>query len=228
MKLVTTTDDLEQRFGLKEAIKRIKEYGFDGYDCSLFESMKPGKTLSSFPAYPCDEPIYISYAKEIRAFADKVGLPCYQTHAPFPTITQNGNLEEELEVQKKAIEISGILGAEIIVVHPASFISMEDNFRLIYSKLLPIAEKCGVKIATENMFTRKAPNAPETVPAACGTPEEFAAYVDYPNNDNFTACLDLGHTHLPNTESVLNFIKTLGHNRIKALHVHDNDKIKGR
>jgi len=29
MKLVTTTDALEQRFGLKKAIKMIKDFGFE-------------------------------------------------------------------------------------------------------------------------------------------------------------------------------------------------------
>ena len=33
MKLINLTSDLHKRFGLKEAIRLIKEYGFDGYDC---------------------------------------------------------------------------------------------------------------------------------------------------------------------------------------------------
>ena len=172
MKLVTTTDTLEKRFGLKEAIKRIKEYGFDAYDCSLFEAMKPSKPLSSYVAYPVDgEPIHISYAKEVRAYADKIGLPCTQTHAPFPTFRNGSTIEEDIAQQIRAIEISAILGAEIIVIHPESSISFEENFDLIYSKLIPVAEKLGIKIATENMFTRDS-KTKEIIPAACGTPEE--------------------------------------------------------
>ena len=112
MKLVTTTDTLEKRFGLKEAIKRIKEYGFDAYDCSLFEAMQPSKPLSSYAAYPVDdEPVHITYAKEIRAYADKIGISCTQTHAPFPTFRQNSTREEDIAEQIRAIEISAILGA---------------------------------------------------------------------------------------------------------------------
>ena len=225
MKLVTTTDTLEKRFGLKEAIKRIKEYGFDAYDCSLFESMKPSKPMSSYVAYPIDdEPIHITYAKEIRAYADKIGIPCTQTHSPFPTFRRGSSIEEDIAQQIRAIEISAILGAEIIVIHPQSSISFDENFELIYSKLIPVAEKLGIKIATENMFTRDS-ETKEIIPAACGTPEEFKRYVDFANSEYFTACLDIGHTELPNTRGAEAFIKELGHDRIKALHVHDNNKI---
>ena len=225
MKLVTTTDALEIRFGLKEAIKRIKEYGFDGYDCSLFESMKPGKPLSSYLAYPVDdEPIHITYAREIRAFADKIGIPCLQTHAPYPTFRKNSTPEEDIELQKRAIDISAILGAEVVVIHPDCFESIDFNFDNLYSILLPYAKERGIKIATENMFKRH-PEKNEIIPATCGTPDEFAAYIDRAADEHFTACLDIGHTELTNTAGALAFIKALGHDRIGALHVHDNDKV---
>lgn len=228
MKLVTTTDTLEKRFGLKEAIKRIKEYGFDAYDCSLFEAMKPSKPLSSYIAYPVDdEPIHITYAKEIRAYADKIGISCTQTHTPFPTIRRGSTLEEDIALQKRAIDISAILGAEIAVIHPDCFETIEYNFENLYSELIPYAKERGVKIATENMFKRH-PEKNEIIPATCGTPEEFAAYIDYANDEFFTACLDIGHTELTNTAGALAFIKGLGHDRIGALHVHDNDKIKDK
>jgi len=224
MKLVTTTDALEQRFGLKKAIKMIKDFGFDGYDCSLFESMKPQKPLSSYVAYPTNEPIHISYAKEIRAYADKIGIPCLQTHAPFPSFRKDFTPEEDIELQKRAIDISAILGAEVVVIHPDCFETIDFNFDNLYSILIPYAKERGIKIATENMFKRH-PDTKEIIPATCGTPDEFAAYIDRGNDEFFTACLDIGHTELTNTAGALAFIKALGHDRIGALHVHDNDKI---
>ncbi len=225
MKLVTTTDTLEKRFGLKEAIKRIKEYGFDAYDCSLFESMKPGKPLSSYMAYPVDdEPIYITYAKEIRAYADEVGIPCLQTHTPFPTFRANSTPEEDIALQKRAIDISAILGAEIAVIHPDCFKDIKFNFDNLYTELIAYARERGVKLATENMFKR-CPETKEIIPATCSIPKEFADYIDYANSDYFTACLDIGHTELKNMAGALEFINTLGHERLGALHVHDNDKI---
>ncbi len=224
MKLVTTTNTLEKRFGLKEAIRMIKEYGFDGYDCSLVEAMKPGKPLSSCISYTIDEPIHIAYAKEIRAYADKIGLPCLQTHTPFPTFRANSTPEEDIALQKRAIDISAILGAEVAVIHPDCFKDIKSNFDELYFILIPYAKERGVKIATENMFKRS-PETKEIIPATCSFPKEFADYIDYANSDFFTACLDIGHTELKNMAGATEFIKTLGHNRLGALHVHDNDKI---
>ena len=215
MKLITTTHMLETRFGLKQAIKIIKENGFDGYDCSLFESMKPGKPLALTAA--------LDYAREVRVFADSVGLPCTQTHAPFPVLKNTLDMDAVVETQLRAIEISAILGAEIIVIHPASCTDVHGNFEHLYSKLLPKAEELGIKIATENMFFFDAKTKTAS-PAACGTVEDFIRYVDYPKSEHFTACLDIGHAELNNMEGAVKFIKQMGRNRILALHVHDNDK----
>jgi len=217
MKLVTTTNTLENRFGLKEAIKRINEYGFDGYDFWLNDGGEAFKAIS-------ESENYLDFAKEVRAYADKIGIPCLQAHAPFPTFTRTKTRKEDIALQIRAIEFSAILGAEVIVIHPDSFISFQENFDEIYFKLLPVAEKAGIKIATENMFRRK-PETREIYPAACGTPEEFASYVDFAGSDFFTACLDIGHTELTNTAGVEAFIKGLGGKRLTAVHVHDNDKI---
>ena len=224
MKLVTTTDALEKRFGLKEAIRRIKEYGFDGYDCSLFESMKPGNIFDENAVSENGEPTYIAMAKEIRAYADSIGIPCLQTHPPLPTVNEHITPEDYVILQKKSLEISAILGAEVAVVHPEYFLDMNYNFDNIYTELISYAEKLGIKVATENMFKRIKENGEiEIYPATCGTPEEFREYIDFANSDFFTACLDIGHAELPRIDGAYNFIKTLG-KRLGALHIHDNDK----
>ena len=219
MKLVTTTDALSKEFGLKGAIKHIKEAGFDAYDCSLFESMKPGEPLALTAKF--------DYAREVRRFADSLGILCTQTHAPFPPLRSADDIKAVIESHIEAIEVSAILGAQVIVIHPSSAVSMQENFDLLYTPLLPYAKKHNIKIATENMFKWNASKT-ETVPAACGTVEEFCEYVDYPKSEYFTACLDIGHTELPNTEGAVAFIRGMGKERISALHIHDNDKISDK
>lgn len=219
MKLVTTTHLLEERFGLKAAIRMIKESGFDGYDCSLFESMKPGKPLALTA--------YLDYAREVRIYADSLGIPCTQTHAPYPSLPTLEAIDAVVETQLRAIEISAILGAEIIVIHPASCTDVHGNFEHLYSKLIPKAEELGIKIATENMFFFDSKTKTAS-PAACGTVEDFIKYVDYPRSEHFTACLDIGHSELKNMEGAVQFIEKMGKDRILALHVHDNDKISDK
>jgi sugar phosphate isomerase/epimerase len=80
----------------------------------------------------------------------------------------------------------------------------------------------GVLIATENMFKWKDATETETVPAACGTSEDFIRHLDVIDHPSFTACLDLGHAEMVNCEGAVSMIRALG-NRISCLHVHDND-----
>ena len=60
------------------------------------------------------------------------------------------------------------------------------------------------------------------IPSVCGTPDMFRDYVDMLDNDNFSACLDIGHVPLVG-EDISEMINTLGGKRLKALHIHDND-----
>jgi len=217
MKLVTMTSALSRRFGLKEAIKRLKEYGFDGYDCSLAVPMANGGEFSG------DD--WREKAQEIREYSEKIGIKCLQTHTPSRTSDIRGlsYFLDCIEEEKKAVEISGILGAEVAVVHPTSVTDAEGNYEMIYSKVLPIAKKYGIKIACENMFAWKYKPDTETVPTACGTVRDFERYIECVNDESFTICLDIGHSNLPNSESDEYMIKALGKN-ITALHVNDNNR----
>ena len=61
--------------------------------------------------------------------------------------------------------------------------------------------------------------------AACATPESFNAHLDAVNDEYFAACLDIGHAEMKGSEtSAAEMILALG-NRLKALHIHDNDKV---
>lgn len=220
MKLVTMTRSLERRFGLKKAIKMLKDAGFDAYDCSLGYAMSKGE-------FSGDDAI--EKAREIREYSDKLGMPCAQTHTPSHASDIRGikYFLAGIETEKKAVEISGILGAEVAVVHPTSLTDAEGNYDMLYSKLLPIAKKYGLKIACENMFAWKDQFSIEieTVPTACGHSRDFMRQVDIANDENMVACVDIGHCHLPNNESFEDMMKALGHDRVAALHVNDNDKI---
>ena len=218
MKLVTMTRSLEKRFGLKTAIKMLKDAGFDAYDCSLFNAMKNGE-FSGEDA--------LKKAREIREYSDAIAMPCLQTHTPSHASDLKGikYFLDGIENEKLAVEISGILGAEVAVVHPTSITDAEGNYDMLYSKLIPIAKKYGLKIACENMFAwkNKLTIDIETVPTACGYSRDFVRQVDIANDETMVACLDIGHCHLPNNEKFEDMVKALGNKRLKALHVNDNN-----
>ena len=213
MKLVNRTYDLESRFGLKEALRLIKEYGFDGYDYSFSYGLSEKGLF--------DSEDYIERAKEIRAYADTINLPCLQAHSVYTE--SYSDIETAIKEHSKVLEICGILGTEIVVIHPCKQANAESNFKLMYSKLLPIAKRLGVKIACENIFTLGPAPEYALLPASCGTPEDFIKFIDYADDPYLVGCLDIGHASLKYFGGATQFIYALGNKRLKALHIHDND-----
>lgn len=215
MKLVMMTDELSKRFGDAKALEYIKNAGFDGYDYSMFKYRNQ---------YIFENENFADYVKEIRKISDDIGLPCLQAHAPCPDMRTIEQVDPLYPVFLRSIEIASILGCKILVVHPGSFLTAEENKIHIYDKILPFAKEMGVTIATENMFKWKEGfEEIETVPSACGTAKDFVEHIDLINHPNFTACLDIGHAEMVNCEGAVKMIKALGHDRLGALHVHDND-----
>jgi sugar phosphate isomerase/epimerase len=129
------------------------------------------------------------------------------------------------------LEVSALAGCGIAVVHPVhheEYLGHEEerfaqNMKF-YRALLPYAKEYGIKIALENMFqkeTKRKVIGHDT----CSRAEEFIRYLDTLDDEHFVACLDLGHCGVVGLEAQ-DMIRALGHERLQALHVHDNDYTK--
>ena len=64
------------------------------------------------------------------------------------------------------------------------------------------------------------------IPGPCSTIDEYIDYLDSLDRNYFVACLDIGHAEMDKISqgSASEMIPALG-SRLKALHIHDNDKI---
>ena len=219
MKISTEIGSIATLCGEEKAIDYVAKAGFDGWDCSIssmcpwdWENCRP--ILSSHPFF---EKSYLSYAKRLKQIGLDNGIVCNQSHAPFPSYEAN------FGYIWRAIEFSAEVGAEICVVHPNNYFSAEQNAEM-YGKLLPFAKAHNVKIATENMWNMNFETNTPTF-AACSTLSDFKAHLDAINDEYFVACLDIGHAEMQGVgSSAVEMIKGLG-NRLKALHIHDNDKL---
>ncbi len=223
MKLSTQTSNIFGSFGEVEGLKVLKDAGYDALDMSLF-------AMSRDPACIYNEEIYREHAENLRRAADDIGIEFNQSHTPFNFNWKNPNEYEDvyMPMQIRALEISAILGAEHAVVHPwhySQFMGHEDEIfeknMDQYKRLLPYAKEYGIKIAIENMWQVE-PKRKCIYPSACGTASELARYIDTLDDDVFVACLDLGHCGLVGEEPQ-DAIRILGHDRLKSLHIHDND-----
>ena len=213
MKIATPLGTLPDKYGDKKSIALIKEAGFDGYDYSI-ES-------NNHRVFQDDG---LEYTKELRAYTDSINFPCLQAHAPFGYIGGEDDFNKYVAIHLRALEVCHILGCPVVVIHPANNFSAEDNYKFMYQKLLPTAEKLNVKIATENMWNWRVPGR-LAIPAACGTAEDFNAHIDIANSPFMTGCLDIGHAEMPFAPGAVNMIKGMGKKHIGALHVHDNNLI---
>lgn len=213
-------------YGDNRAVLRLlKDAGFDAYDYSMFYHAHAFRLLSA------DD--YAEQAKAFRAYADELGLTCNQAHAPFPSGVREGVRMMDMEAQEyreyarkyicRAIEVAGILGAKLIVVHPVNDFSAEQNAEM-YGEFETVARRCGVKIGVENMWNWEQ-GAPTACAAACSGHEDFKRHLELLPSDVFAACVDIGHAEMAGLQtSAAEMIRTLG-KRVAALHIHDNDRL---
>jgi len=218
MKISTQTCVLANIFGDKKTIEMLADIGYDCIDYSMFGS----KTES-----PLFGDGFEKYALELKHIADESGISFNQTHAPFPSY-KAGNEEynkKTLPMIIRSIIITSILGAKYVIVHPTAIKENQKEFNLnFFNGLIPACKEYNVVVALENMFGSNQNNG-QIIANVCSTGKEFCEYLDELDPQYFTACLDTGHAGLVG-ETAANMIKTLGHNRLKALHVHDNNHLR--
>ncbi len=223
--MLTSTQNsrLFRRFGLKESVRILHSAGFDAYDVSLHAL--PGT----------DDPLngenFREIARDVRAYADSLGIVCNQAHAIFPPVKGDEKDPERYDTLIRHMEIASILGARIIVVHPAQHLYYHKNVEKLkeinlefYRSLVPYCEKFGIKVAVENMWRRYYDKSGTAiVDSVCSRPDEFCEYVDMLDSPWIVACLDIGHVALVGVD-MTEMIHKLGH-RLQALHVHDVDTV---
>lgn len=214
METSTEINSLGKIVSFEKAVELIAKAGFDAWDFSMcFQYDWSQKSIIN--DYPLNDN-YLKTARKLKQIGLDNGIVCNQSHAPFPT--SDSKIESYL---KKSIEATAEAGGSICVIHPNNDFSPQENAE-IYNKLLPFAKQHSVKIATENMWNWDSiKNQPSF--AACATPESFCAHLAEINDDDFIACLDIGHAEMRTLgTNAVDMIKALGP-KLQALHIHDND-----
>lgn len=217
MKISTATGYPSTRLGLDSAVRLLCEAGYDCLDITLHGDQ------NYFEREDCNETI-----KNLKNITSAYGVTFNQAHAPF-----GGGYDKyttELVPKMPAVfDFCGKLGVDTVIVHPLQqgryYGNEERLFDMnmeFYSKLAPYAKNAGVRIGIENMWQFN-PVARYIVDDVCAPPEELVRYYDALNDPSvFNVCLDLGHVALCNREPE-DAIRTIGHDRLGALHVHDVD-----
>ncbi len=219
MKTSTEIASTARIVGEEKALELIAKAGFDAWDFSMFSMCRydwENKCILEND-HPLAGTNYLSFARNLKKIGLDNGIVCNQSHAPFPSYC--ADIRSYL---KRAIECTAEAGGEICIIHPNNHKSAQENAKM-YFELLPFAKQCGVKIATENMWSWDSENNRASF-AACATSEDFNAHLNAVDDDFFVACLDIGHAEMMGDDtSAEGMIKALG-NKLQALHIHDNDR----
>ncbi len=214
MYISTSTTPFDKMGNMRSILIALKKAGFDGYDYSMFY-------------HGCENTSVLPYenwkerAEGIRKLAEEIGVACNQSHAPFPSWLKG---DEEYNKKAfadivKAIEITGILGGKVCVVHPCNDATAEENAEF-YNRLLPIAKRCEVKIGIENMWNWKNGKAAK---AACSHHDDFLEHLRLLDEEWFVANVDIGHAEMEGLDTSAEKMLTVLGERVQALHIHDND-----
>lgn len=215
MKLGTSTEILAQRFGEERALELLAEAGFDAVDWDLSAMTKDGCHWNG--------PDWEQRARELRAYAERLGLEILQAHAPFPP--RKGIEPYDTIVRERifrSLEIAAVMGAENIVVHPAKHLPREQLRELniaMYRELIPLCQTLGITVCTENMYDRKDDRSPFLM-SVCGDSEDFDQMIDAVGSPWIRGCLDTGHAVLLGQDPA-DFIRRIGKDRLRCLHVHE-------
>lgn len=220
MKISTEIGSIAKFVGYEKAIEYVAKAGFDSWDFTMCSMMctydkSTGVVTEKHPELCSDG--YLEYARRLGELGASLGITCNQAHAPFPS------LPPMMPYIRRAIECAGIVGARICVVHPWNYSTPEENAAM-YRELLPLAKRCGVKIAVENMWNWWDFERDIAIPAACSLSDNFVHHVDLVGDPDLVACLDIGHAEMFRAygENAPGLIRALG-KRLKAVHMHDND-----
>lgn len=222
MLISTQTSHAVGRLGFEQGVLTLKNAGYDCLDLSLFEMIR-------------DDSVYIAgdwrkAVEERKAFADANGIKFNQSHAPFSFAWADENIRENIAKPRveQSLEVSAMMGVDIVVVHPLHWMPYLGNEKEInelniqyYKSLVPIARNYGVKIALENMWQREVKRKCICTDVA-GFAKDHANLIDAIDSEWVVACLDVGHSSLVGEEAQ-DTIRILGHDRLKAVHLHDND-----
>ena len=218
MKKSITTTGIGEQFGDRRAIELIAQAGFDGvdYSCGMvgWDWYKDDIYVNDHPF--TDDKKRISYAKELKQIALDNGVVFNQIHSPAPA---KPPVEDWIV---KAVEFCAEMGCEYMIVHPYTA-DFDYNVRLI-SKFLHSAKEFNVKLSIENIW-HSFENGLARGPIGC---DEKSLYeiVNYFNSPNVVACLDVGHAVMKGLETSPEKIIFALKDKIKNLHIHDNDLMK--
>lgn len=219
MKIGISLDGYVHSNDAVEAVRRLSRIGFDAVDFDFFNYMHETSILSGSN--------WRESVLSIRRAADDSGIAFCQLHSPMGRyMDDRRDADREWQMMVRSFETCSMLGAPWAVVHSTRrragitretyAETLEFNISRIQS-LCDQAKAFGVGIALENLL----PFGDDLAKDGVNQITDVITVVDRCARDNLCACLDTGHAFCSGIRPS-DAARLLG-NRLKVLHIHDND-----
>ena len=229
-------DSLQETYGDRRALEIARDCGADAVDFTL--TLDDNDYRKKDGLYAKGDAAVRAYYTDIKDYAHSLGLIIGQTHGKMPGF-RNIKEEDDALVENTRLDCiaTAALGAPVCVVHNASSIFFGPSpdpalmhrmsFEL-FSRIIPHAAACGIKIATETFGDAVKYSACDFFGNIDEFQKAYAAVMAVPElRDHFTACVDTGHSNKamrygnPKPGDV---IRRIGR-EVTVLHLNDNDTL---
>ena len=216
----------------------LREVGFDCVDFSLHsyllnKDIYRGNLNDFFDKSITELERYFTPHKSA---AKNAGIITHQMHMPYPIYVPQGDkaLNDYMVkiVAPKSLQVCAFMDCKYIVVHGfklVKYLGSEEaewqHTEAFINKIAPQLKELGITVCIENLYDNLAGHLVE---GPCCNARKAAERIDR-LNDKYKAevlgfCFDTGHANVLGLDFE-KFITTLG-NRLKVLHIHDNDGIR--
>ena len=221
----------------KEGFELLRRAGFSCVDFSLngylTNSMLYRNDKNSF--FDRTDAKLEEFFQRHKSGAKETGIAIHQMHMPYPMYVPRGSRELNDyrwgTVAPKSMNLCAFFECPYIVVHGfklSRFLGSEElewrETEKFLDTLAPMAKELKITICIENLYTNIVGHIIE---GPCCNAKKAAERIDR-FNEKYHAeilgfCFDTGHANLVGID-MESFITALG-NRLKVLHIHDNDGI---
>ncbi|MBQ8293487.1 MAG: sugar phosphate isomerase/epimerase [Bacilli bacterium] len=208
-------------------VLRSKEDIQKAYDLLVKTKIYQGCEL--FYPYDISDEVKDTYEEAIQKFVDEENFNVV-LHLPYGAknnIATKNNLDITMKRLKDAIDFAGKCKAKGVTLHPGEVdgsLSKDEALALSIENTKILAEhakKYNIDIMVENLIGSN---------ELCLTIQEMSYFQKMVNKDNVGITLDCGHYHasgqtLEVPKDLVKYVHTFG-NKIKHLHLHDNNGLR--
>lgn len=212
-----------ERYSIFKTLAMLRDAGFaivDWYapECELLDEREESGDCDRWRRWAC----------EVREYAEKLGLRFSQMHALDQNYARGEAYARHiLRASERTFLAAQILGVRDVAIHPILSVPerrdfdrcIEDNVAY-FSKLADTAGKYGLRLAIENMLSKRHFDGKEEWRFCTDwrAHRELVSALDF---ENVGYCFDVGHANYTGTDPY--DVPVAMGKRLFAIHVHDND-----